>query len=138
MPLVQALKVMKDFKLKITSHMNIKTLPITEARRRIFKLAQEVQVPGTSYVFTERGVSKVVLISVDEYASWLETMEVVRIFPNLEKDIKEAESQYKKGEYIILDDFLTKKGYTAVKKRNERHISNSSAKKGSKRFKKIR
>jgi prevent-host-death family protein len=101
--------------------MNIKTLPITEARKRIFELAEDVQVPGSSYVLTERGRSKVVLVSADEYDSWMETIEVVRAFPDLEKDIAKAESEYKRGEYVIF---------------NEKPVSNHPAKKRAKRSRK--
>jgi prevent-host-death family protein len=71
--------------------MTIKnTLSISEARKKIFKIAEETQKPGNYYTFTENGRPKVVLMSAEEFESWQETLEVMRDFPNLKEDIKEA------------------------------------------------
>lgn len=116
--------------------MNIKTLPISEARRKIFDIAEDIQIPGTHYILTERGISKVVVLSADEYDSWVETMEVMRDFPNLKKDIQEAENEYKRGEYITLEKLLAKDGY--VKAIKNHVISSGSHKKSSKGTRKNR
>ncbi len=47
-----------------------------------------VQKPATYYTLTEKGRPKAVILSVAEFRSWKETVEVTRIFPQLEKDIK--------------------------------------------------
>ena len=114
--------------------MNIKTLPISEARRKIFDIAEDIQIPGTHYILTERGISKVVVLSASEYDSWIETMEVMRDFPNLKKDIQEAEKDYKQGKYITLEELLARDGY--VKAIKSHGISSGSYKKGSKRTRK--
>jgi prevent-host-death family protein len=78
--------------------MDTKTiLPISEARKKIFKIAEKVQRPAVSYILTEKGKPKAVIMSADEFESWKETMEIMDIFPHLEKDIKKAEKDYKKG-----------------------------------------
>ena len=109
------------------------TLPISEARKRIFEIAQKVQKPAIHYTFTEKGKPKVVVMSVDEFESWQETLEVVRDFPALEKDIKKAEKQYKKGEYKTLEDFLLKEGFCLSSKSTNRNVSRSSLKSRGKR-----
>ena len=114
--------------------MNIKTLPISEARRKIFDIAEDIQIPGTHYILTERGISKVVVLSASEYDSWIETMEVIRDFPNLKKDIQEAEEEYERGEYVALQQLLAKDGYVKAIKRHG--ISSGSYKKSSKRTRK--
>ena len=97
--------------------MNIKTtLPITEARKQIFKITDDVQQPGNYYTLTENGRPKAVLISAEEFESWQETMEVMREIPDLEKWTKEAEREFKKGKYITLDEFLAKEGYVLADK----------------------
>src|SRR3989344_4040100 len=90
------------------------TLPISEARRKIFAIAEEVQKPDTYYVLTEKGRPKAVMLSAEEYESLMETLEVMRIFPDLDKDIEEAEKAYKSGAYkswTSLDQLLAKEGY---------------------------
>lgn len=93
------------------------TLPISEARKKIFKIAKMVQKPSTHYTLTEKGRPKVVIMSTDEFESWQETLEVIRDFPNLEKDIKKAEREYKKGNYLLLEDVLAKEGFILADKK---------------------
>ncbi len=92
------------------------TLSISEARKKIFKIAEKVQKPTTYYTLTEKGRPKVVILSADEFESWQETLEVMRIFPKLEKDIERAKKQYKKGDYLTLEKVLSKEGFILSKK----------------------
>jgi len=115
------------------------TLPISEARRKIFEIAEEVQKPNMYYVFTEKGRPKAVMMSAEEFESWQETMEVMREFPNLDKDIAEAERDLKKGNYITLDELLEEQGYiTPSRSKNKYAISGNRSIKGSKRPRKNR
>lgn len=92
--------------------MDTKTiLPISEARKKIFKIAEKVQRPAVNYILTEKGRPKAVIMSVDEFESWKETMEVMGVFPQLEKDIKKAERDYKKGYSLSLEKLLLKEGF---------------------------
>ena len=80
--------------------MDVKrTISITEARKRIFEIADEVQSPNKVYTITENGKPKAVIMSAEEYESWVETMEVERIFPNLDKEIAETDEAIRTGEY---------------------------------------
>ena len=92
------------------------TLSISEARKKIFKIAEKVQKPATYYTLTEKGRPKVVVLSADEFESWQETLEVMRIFPKLGKDIERAEKEYKKGDYLTLEKVLSKEGFVLSKK----------------------
>ena len=92
------------------------TLPISEARKKIFKIAEKVQKPTTYYTLTEKGRPKVVILSADEFESWQETLEVMRIFPKLGKDIEKAEKEYKKGDCLTLEKVLSKEGFILSKK----------------------
>ncbi|MFH1610928.1 MAG: type II toxin-antitoxin system Phd/YefM family antitoxin [Patescibacteria group bacterium] len=109
------------------------TLSITNARGKIFDLVQKTAA-GARFFLTDHGKAKAVLMSADEFDSWQETMAVMRDFPNLDKDIKEAEKDYKKGNYITLDELLKKEGYVLADKGKKKYgVQNSFAKKGSKR-----
>lgn len=86
-----------------------KTISITEGRKRLFQIAEEVQNPDTRYVFTDKGMSKITLIASSEYDSILETLEVMREFPNLKDDIAEGRKEFKEGKTTKLSDYLAKK-----------------------------
>ncbi len=75
------------------------TLPISEARKKIFKISDDVQKAGRHYTLTEKGRPKAVILSAEEYESMVETLEVERIFPNLDKDIANVKRAMKRGEW---------------------------------------
>ena len=105
--------------------MNIRnTLSISEARKKIFDIADEVQQPNTYFTLTEKGRPKIVIMSAEEFESWMETFEVMRDFPDLKKDIRQAEEEYRKGETTTLEDYLAQEGYD---------VSNRTLKKSKKR-----
>lgn len=80
--------------------MDIKrTISISEARKRIFKIADEVQAQNKAYTLTADGKPKAVIMSAKEYESWVETMEVLSDFPDIRKDIAETEEAIRTGEY---------------------------------------
>jgi prevent-host-death family protein len=95
--------------------MNTKTtISISEARKNIFKIAEQVQKPGVYFTFTEKGKPKGVIMSAEEFESWTETMEVMQQFPNLDKDIAEADRAIKTGDfsgYIALEELEKKWGF---------------------------
>ena len=86
--------------------MNTKTtITLTEARKRIFNIVEEIQSPGVHYTFTEKGQPKAVLLSAEEFESWAETLEVMKDFPDLKKDITQAQKEYREGKFITLKDY---------------------------------
>jgi len=118
--------------------MRIKTtISISEARKNIFDIAEEVQKPNNYYTFTEKGRPKAVLMSADEFDSWKETLEVMEEFPNLEKDIKATDSAVKSGAYkkwATLDDVMAKYGYIVADKGKTKYgVETKNRQKGAKR-----
>jgi len=109
------------------------TMSISEARKRIFELAKEAQKPGVYFTFTEKGRPKVVLMSAEEFESWRETLEVMREFPNLDKDVKEAEKEYRNGDFITLEELLEKEAMAVADNAKKYGASNNRSKKSSKR-----
>ena len=92
--------------------MNTITIPITKAREDIFNISDKVAA-GSLYTLTEHGRPKVVMISVLEFESWLETMEVALDFPNLKKDIAETKRDIKSGK---IKDYTTLKEIESLHK----------------------
>lgn len=102
-------------------HMNTQTtLSISEARKKIFQIAQKVQKPYIHYTLTEKGRPYVVIMSADEFESWQETLEVIQEFPDLKKDAVQARhavttKAYKK--YKTLEEITRGKKATPAQKR---------------------
>ena len=109
----------------------LKTISITQARKKIFNISDDIQKTGSHYVLTENGVSKVIMMSSEEYDSWTETLEVYKDFPNIEKEIKESESDYKSKKYLkypTLDELLNKEGYVMADKGSAKYEISTKAK----------
>ncbi|MCX6758769.1 MAG: type II toxin-antitoxin system Phd/YefM family antitoxin, partial [Candidatus Nealsonbacteria bacterium] len=90
---------------------------ISEARKRIFEIAQDVQKPDNYYTLTDKGQPKAVLMSAEQFDSWQETLEVMREFPNIDKDVKEVDEAVKSGEYknwTTLEELLAKEGFVVA------------------------
>ncbi|MBU1015314.1 type II toxin-antitoxin system Phd/YefM family antitoxin [Patescibacteria group bacterium] len=101
-----------------------KTLSITEARKRIFEIINEVQKPDTYYTLTEKGRPKAVILSVEEFESLWETIETLEEIPDLAKDIKEYERDKKSGAdkfYPTLEQILEKEGFVVADKVKEKY-----------------
>jgi len=95
------------------------TIPISEARKKIFQLTKDVQRPSVFYTLTERGRPKAVIMSAQDFESWQETLEVMNVFPNWKKDIDKAGEDYKEGRTISLENLLFKEGFVLQKKANK-------------------
>lgn len=112
--------------------MNTKTtLSISEARKRIFDIANEVQKPGVRYTFTENGKPKAVLMSSEDFESLQETLEVLSIFPDLDKDLAEVDRDIKSGaykKYITLEELLAKDGYVLAEKAKKGYVLHGKVK----------
>lgn len=100
------------------------TISITEARKRIFDIAREVQAPNKVYTLTSDGKPKAVIMSAEEYESMIETMEVERIFPDLDKDIAEVKKALKTGEHKkwpTLEDLERDWGFAVAEKPKKKY-----------------
>ena len=117
--------------------MNTKTtIPISEARKNIFKIAEKVQKPGVYFTFTENGKPKGVIMSAEEFESWTETMEVMQQFPNLDRDIAQADKAIRTGQYKkypTLDDLKNDWGFKVAEKVNKKNVISTVSKSKSKK-----
>ncbi len=115
------------------------TLSLTEARKKFFDIANEVQKPGVYYALTENGRPKAVILSYEEFDSLMETLEVYKDFPDLEKDLQEVASDIKSGEYKkypTLEQVMKEYGYVVAEKTKHPYaISNNIQAKRKKRAK---
>ena len=77
-------------------------LSITEARKKIFQIAEEIQKTNTYYTLTQNGKPKAVLMSADEFDSLMETIEVLSD-PDLLKEIRDSDKALAEGR---MDEFV--------------------------------
>lgn len=95
------------------------TLSISEARKRIFEFAEAVQQPDTYYILTDKGRAKAVLMSMDDFESWEETLDIYEHEPGLLEELKEVERDIKSGAYKgypNLEEVLAKQGFVVADK----------------------
>ena len=78
------------------------TIPVTEARRDLLNLVDMVDEEYTRVDFTKRGKVKATLVSPD-YLDSLE--ETIYTLSHSMKDIRRAEKEIAKGNYITLEEF---------------------------------
>ena len=87
-------------------------IPVTQARRDLLKLVDRVDEKYTRVDLTKRGKVKATLVSPD-YLDSLE--ETIYTLEHSMDDIKEAEQEFTRGEYITLEEFKKQ-----LKRRNAR------------------
>ena len=116
--------------------MNSKTtIPLSILRKNLFSIAEDVTKSGKRYTLTQKGVPTLVLMPIDEFESWRETLEVMREMPNLAKEIMEARKDYKKGNTVGLEDILREHGFHKLAEQYEQNLSNRVTSKSKKRIK---
>jgi prevent-host-death family protein len=81
----------------------VKTLPITKARQELPTLVENAAKRLDEYVVTVKGVPAAVIMSVAEYESWKETMDILSD-PGLMRAIREGEEDIKKGHYVTFEE----------------------------------
>ena len=109
-----------------------KVLPLTEARKNIFKIVADIAKEGACYGLTERGKIKAVLMSADEFESWRETLAVMKDFPDLDKSIAEAKKDWQNKNYITWDHILAREGYVLADKPKQKYAPNTAKPKSAK------
>ena len=76
-------------------------IPVTQARKNLLKLVDEVDKKYTRVDITKKGKVKATLISAD-YIDSLE--ETIFTLENSMADIKKSENEISKGYYVTLED----------------------------------
>ncbi len=114
------------------------TISISEARKRIFDIADEVQAPNKVYTLTADGKPKAVIMSAEEYESWTETMEVLRDCPDIFERIAESDRAVKTGDwsnFVSLEELSKELGFVdmvAEKPKKKYGVQRTNRKKGKK------
>lgn len=88
----------------------IKTLPITKARNELPRLVENAQKRLDEYIITVKGYPAAVIVSVDEYDSLRETLEIMSD-KKLMKEIKQAEKDVAAGRVRDWEDVKKELGW---------------------------
>ena len=88
-------------------------ISVTEARRTLLSLVDDVNAAYTRVDLTKKGRVKATLVSADYLDSLEETIFTLQ---NSMKDIRNAEKEIKNGNYITLDEIEARFNKTPVKK----------------------
>ncbi|MEK6570072.1 MAG: type II toxin-antitoxin system Phd/YefM family antitoxin [Bacteroidota bacterium] len=98
--------------------MSVNTLPVTEAKQRFTELVKAAEEMYDRYLITRNGKEAAILMSVEEYESLLETIDIL-VNRREVRAIAEAMVQVRRKETILLNAYLArkKKASTARMKR---------------------
>lgn len=83
----------------------MKTLPLYEVKANLSKLVEKVDSTDEEVVITRNGRPSAVIVSVDEFEGWKETLSI-RSNPALMAEIRKGLKGIKKAKSYSLDDLL--------------------------------
>ena len=83
----------------------MKTLPISEARTNLLKLVDDVDTKFDRITLTKSGKAKAVLMSVDEFDSWVETIDLLNDSATM-KALAEAQDDVAAGRLVSHDEVV--------------------------------
>ena len=86
-----------------------KTVPFTEARSSLSELLDYVQAEQEHVVITRNGKQIALLMSMDEFESWEETVEILSDEETMEA-LKRSEEDVKAGRLYTLEEVLQRLG----------------------------
>ena len=87
-----------------------KTLPITQARDELPTLVRNAGKKFDEYIITVNGVPAAILMSIAEYESWKETMEI-KSDPGLMRAIRQGEKEIREGKGQDWEDVKRELGW---------------------------
>lgn len=87
----------------------MKTLPLYEVKSKLSELVERVDSTDEEVIITKNGRPSAVLVSVDEFESWKETLSI-KSSPAMMAEIKKGLKGIKKAKPYTLDDLLREIG----------------------------
>jgi antitoxin YefM len=87
----------------------MRTLPLTEARKDLSKIVDEVSTVHEHITITRQGKPAAVVMSADEFESWQETIEILDD-PDAMAAIRRGLKDIKAGRVRPLEDVLKRLG----------------------------
>jgi len=88
--------------------MSVITLPVSEAKQRFTEIVKDAEQYFDRYLVTKNGKEAAVVMSVREYESLLETLDVLSNKSEV-RAIREASSQARRGDTVSLDAYASRR-----------------------------
>jgi len=85
----------------------MKSIKTTDAKKRLLELIRDADESFERYCITRNGEPKAILMSVDDYEGWLETLEILSS-KDAVKEIKKARKELDAGKGIPFEKILEK------------------------------
>ena len=92
-----------------------KYISVRELRKNLANVISDVKAHYERYVVSKRGKPEAVLMSMDDYEGWLETLEIMSDKEAM-KDIRQAEKDLKEGKFYDFEEIYGKKAKKRTKK----------------------
>ena len=92
----------------------MKNISVRKLRTNLAHVLKDVKGHFDRYVISNRGEPEAVLMCVDDYEGWLETLEIISDKKAM-TDIRQAKKELAKGEYYTLEEVMGKIGEKAKK-----------------------
>ena len=83
-----------------------KYISVRELRKNLAKVIKDTKTHYERYVVSKHGEPEAVLMSMDDYEGWLETLEIMSD-PETVKDIKQAEKDIKEGRVLDFEEVFS-------------------------------
>lgn len=87
----------------------MKTIPLYEVKAKLSKLVERVDATDEEVIITKNGRPSAVIVSIDEFESWKETL-AIKSSPSLMTGIKKGLKGIKKAKTYSLDKLLKEIG----------------------------
>ena len=85
----------------------MKSITATDAKKRLLELIRDSDESFERYLITRNGEPRAVLMSVDDYEGWIETMEIMSDKEAME-EIRKARKELDAGKGIPFEKVLEK------------------------------
>jgi len=89
-------------------------MTVTKAKAHLLDIIRKADNSMQHFIITKNGKPKAIIMSVDEYEGWLETLEIMSDKKTL-GDIRKAEKELAEGKYYTFEQVFKK-----IKKRKKR------------------
>lgn len=85
----------------------VKTISVRRLRTNLAQVLKDVNTKLDRYVISKRGEPEAIIMCVDDYEGWLETLEIM-CDKKAMADIKQAREELARGRYYSLEDIAPK------------------------------
>lgn len=82
-------------------------LTVTEAKTHLLDIIRKADSSMKHFIITKNGKPKAIIMSVDEYEGWLETLEIMSDKKAM-KDIRQAEKELAEGKSYTFEEVFKK------------------------------